>query len=313
MRCKNPISIKLDKKTNPLAGKHISVPCGQCLECRINKRDFWTVRALLEFRTSFSGQFWTLTFSDDALPLLAQKGPRPLVRKFMNALRMSEARASNRRKVRCFGVLEYGSDLLRPHIHLLLYNIESNLRVSTPYKPGLPRPRWNIGLWPHGHCDIQDLTPSSARYVAKYITKFDDIGETEPTAFHCQRPPLGWHGLEQHVIALSRSPMRKSQHPPIITIDGKSWALPPTMQKRFFQLCKKHNVRSTETNIWERFIDNIFTRSVEVYEPWHSQDLRFRTARTKERLYEAELDRKSLRLVQVAQRASRLALQQGVS
>lgn len=213
----------------------MTVPCGQCLNCRINKRDQWAARILLERHCSFTGQFWTLTLSDEGLEQFQRKGPKDLFRQFINSLKRSESRAKNPMTIRFFGVLEYGPLTDRPHFHLALYNHVKNHLAATPYLPGLPRPLFNIGPWPHGHIDCQDLNPKSARYLAKYVTKFDDT-DRENMNFPPKRPPLGYGGLVRLAEDISKSPTRGWEITNSIQLDGRTYFLDATMRKHWQKL-----------------------------------------------------------------------------
>ncbi|AXL14836.1 replication initiator protein [Microviridae sp.] len=285
----------------------MDVPCTQCLNCRINIRDYWTTRCLLEHHDAISGQFWTLTFSDDGLQTLDQLGPRLLVRKFLNAIRLAERRAMNPERIRSFGVLEYGGELQRPHIHMLLWNNVFTQLDPTPYKPGMPRPTLTSKQWPHGHVDVQNLNLNSARYVCKYVTKFEDPEAPTPTTFHALRPKLGLHGLRKYLTDLSRGPLRNEELQPFIRLDGKRWALPPALRDDFYKLSKKLGLRFPESNMSSRYIDAIARHSIEAGNPWHLQNRTLQKEQTLEMLHQRTNDIKARRLYEIMQRASSLA------
>ena len=48
----------------------MSIPCGQCIGCRIRQREDWTTRIELEARDYPREQVWfiTLTYDDDHVP-----------------------------------------------------------------------------------------------------------------------------------------------------------------------------------------------------------------------------------------------------
>ena len=46
------------------------VPCGHCIECRINRAQDWSTRAMLESKYYLSNWFVTLTYEDNCLPLI---------------------------------------------------------------------------------------------------------------------------------------------------------------------------------------------------------------------------------------------------
>lgn len=52
-----------------------SVPCKMCIECRNMRREEFTQRLLHEWETNnYIGSFITLTYRDDALPILLPEG-----------------------------------------------------------------------------------------------------------------------------------------------------------------------------------------------------------------------------------------------
>ena len=50
-------------------GRYILLPCGQCMECRINKAREWSVRLVHEAKMHERSSFLTLTYNDDQLPV----------------------------------------------------------------------------------------------------------------------------------------------------------------------------------------------------------------------------------------------------
>lgn len=246
MRCRKTIQLKARSRM----GQRIVVPCGQCLHCRINKRDRWACRVLLESQASISKQFWTLTLSDQGLATFHEIGPRKMYTNFLTALRQKERRRGNEIRVRSFGVLEFGTRWERPHYHLTLFNALNHVYEETPWLPGLPRAPIHTDLWPHGHLDVMPLNTSSARYVAKYVTKFNDPTEQqplEPLVFHAQRPPLGYTGLKQHLSDIANGPRKNWVQSTSIEIDGKNWELDQTMQRHFLVLCRRYGLKHDQT------------------------------------------------------------------
>lgn len=188
MRCTSPITIR-----SPSSGLFYGVRCFQCLACRITKKDWFTLRCLLETRTAITSQFWTLTYRDGALPT-TQGLVRTQVRAFFSAFRASERRSGNTNMIRYFGCLEYGGKFGRPHVHLLIWNAARNFVQAGPYMAGLPRPQYHTGLWPHGHVDIGNVDTGSINYVAGYLTDFVEP-EAEPVMFKTIRPLVGYSGI----------------------------------------------------------------------------------------------------------------------
>lgn len=238
MRCSKPIELRRNSK-----GNYPTVPCGQCIHCRITKRDHLVSRILLEHQSNLFGQFWTLTFSDQNLPDTTES-IRKMKHNFIWAMQKREYSAGSQMRIRYFGTCEFGSVTNRPHLHLLIWNHTQSKYPETVYKRGLPRPLYHIDTWPHGHCDIQPITTKSARYVAKYVTNFDKPSEPHlrPISFYPQRPPLGLAGLCMYVKKLSQGPTARNIHSSILTLEERKWALPPSFVKHFNRLCWKYGL-----------------------------------------------------------------------
>ena len=63
MKCLSMVRTS-DKKT----GGWLDYPCGQCIACRLRKRQEWTFRILLEMRSYQYSYFVTLTYNDEVIP-----------------------------------------------------------------------------------------------------------------------------------------------------------------------------------------------------------------------------------------------------
>lgn len=246
MECLFPLDLKLQTKERET--KNVLIPCSQCLACRLNKRDYLVTRIILEHQSNIMGQFWTLTLSPEGLSTFQKYGPRHLFRNFSRALRKYEKSKGNDFPIRFFGVTELGDLLGRPHIHCLVWNNLNTMLDVEPYKKGLPRLRHHIGQWPHGHVDACPLTLSSMRYVAKYVTKFN---EDDPTAkksdlyiFHPRKPSLGMNGLRQHLQSIANSPRRHWTQLPTIEIDGKTWAMDQRLLHQWYSMCRELGLKT---------------------------------------------------------------------
>ncbi|AXL14864.1 replication initiator protein [Microviridae sp.] len=300
MKCSGPINTSQRSKL----GEPITRPCGQCLHCRINIRDYWVARCLLESRVSTIGQFWTLTLSDEGLDTFKERGPVTLKENFVQSLRQVERRAGNGNTIRCFGCLEHGEMLGRPHYHFLVWNHLYSAIESTPYRPGLPRPKFNIPSWPHGHVDCCPLTTKSARYVCKYVTDFerDQIPDAHKV-FHVKRPALGSRGLALYVDELSRSPAGKWEQSNFIQLDGKQWALDRTMHQKYLALCRQKGIR-IESDRHHKVVAKRIARQLEVENAnWQKQDFLNTKRAVKEALYSQQVEANELKKFAIFQRA----------
>lgn len=140
-------------------GTMVPVPCGWCLQCRIDKRNEWTLRLSHEVAKS-GGAFVTLTYDDANLPDDCGLH-KDHVQKFLKRLRKHLDC-----KIKYYAVGEYGSKgspitgLHRPHYHLIVTGI-SPLRLAP-----LVSKSWTLGI-----TKTLGAERGSIRYVLKYIDK----------------------------------------------------------------------------------------------------------------------------------------------
>lgn len=146
----------------------VTVPCGQCIGCRLERARQWSVRLMHEAQLHELKIFITLTYSDDKLPA-GNSLCLPHFQSFMKRLRKAHGS-----KIRFFHCGEYGETTQRPHYHAILFGIDfadktlhsKNGRGETLYKSE----KLNA-LWGHGHCLIGAVSSESCNYVARYILK----------------------------------------------------------------------------------------------------------------------------------------------
>lgn len=158
----------------------VTVPCGQCIGCRLERARQWAIRCVHEASTHKHNCFLTLTYSPEHLPRsinletgeigdgqFASLNKRDIVL-FMKRLRKEFG--SGIRFLQCG---EYGEAYGRPHHHVLLFNFDFPDKRFWRRAGGynLYRSESLERLWPHGLSEIGSLTFESAAYVARYITK----------------------------------------------------------------------------------------------------------------------------------------------
>lgn len=168
MLCKYPTVFPNSKSGLPS-------PCGQCVHCGINRARVWSNRMICEAMSHSENSFLTLTYDDDHLPSDLSLNPDHH-REFMYRFRDHYSRSYGKR-VRFYMAGEYGEKTHRPHYHYALFGYP-----PCPYGGGrrlgskfVPCPcslcRFLSDRWGQGNIFLGTLTPDSAQYTCKYITK----------------------------------------------------------------------------------------------------------------------------------------------
>ena len=146
----------------------ITVPCGQCVGCRLEKSRQWAIRCVHEASLYDHNSFITLTYHEPNLPPKSEV----LLRDFQ--LFLKRLRKQNQHKtIRYYHCGEYGAINGRPHYHALLFNHDfmDKKLLKVINKNNIYISRQLQKLWPLGYSSIGEVTFQSAAYVARYILK----------------------------------------------------------------------------------------------------------------------------------------------
>ena len=145
----------------------VTVPCGQCIGCRLERSRQWAIRCHHEASLYENNSFITLTYADEYLP---QNGSLDLnaQQKFFKRLRKKYGSG-----IRFYACGEYGSKFGRPHYHACLFNHDFADKTLWKITNDVPLYRSSSleELWPYGHSSVGNVTFQSAAYVARYILK----------------------------------------------------------------------------------------------------------------------------------------------
>lgn len=187
MACFRPMVAHRDRVTGETAlgyrladtGDCLSLPCGRCVGCKLERASAWATRITHEASLYDSNLFVTLDYRPDALPASRSLEYEDFQR-FMKRLRrryrgVSAPRVegvefkAGFRPIRFFASGEYGDRFKRPHWHAILFNLV--LPDAERYQNGTLRSEELEAIWGKGRCVIGEVTPASAAYVAGYTIK----------------------------------------------------------------------------------------------------------------------------------------------
>lgn len=175
MPCYHPInawrcsdgSIVFHEKKRFKTEQALSLPCGQCIGCRLERSRQWAMRCLHEASLHDLNCFLTLTYSPDNIP------ENDSLKYEHFQLFMKRLRKRFAIPIRFFMCGEYGETTNRPHYHALLFGFDFLDKVYHSKSNGmvLYSSKSLDSLWGLGHCLIGAVTFESAAYVARYCVK----------------------------------------------------------------------------------------------------------------------------------------------
>lgn len=184
MPCYNPLNGWISRSPSKNGGRAVvfnikegfsdrpaTVPCGQCIGCRLERSRQWAMRCIHEAQFHEKNCFITLTYSDEHL-IQTDKGATLSVddfQRFMKRLRKAVSPA----KIRFFHCGEYGEKTKRPHYHAIIFGYDFPDKVLWKSERGVKLYRSCLleNLWPSGFSTVGDVTFESAAYVARYVLK----------------------------------------------------------------------------------------------------------------------------------------------
>lgn len=147
--------------------KRISVPCGQCIGCRLERSRQWAIRCIHEASLYDNNCFITLTYRTECLPPGGSLRPKDFT-DFMKRFRKKYGEG-----IRYFQCGEYGEHFSRPHHHACIFNFDFPDKELLSFNRGNPiyTSESLSKLWSFGFSSIGNVTFESAAYVARYIMK----------------------------------------------------------------------------------------------------------------------------------------------
>lgn len=188
------------------------VPCGKCYKCLNDRKNSWTFRLQQEAKNSISASFTTLTYSDSPLSFNGHQTLEPTdLQKFFKRLRKHiNYHYPNTTPLKYMAVGEYGTKLLRPHYHAIIFNIPPQLlhkQIQLPL------------IWGKGLTETTHATTARMGYTMGYISN----GKWQPTRDDDDRQPefqRQSHNIGKSYLTPQMVNYHKSHMLPIITKQG---------------------------------------------------------------------------------------------
>jgi len=146
--------------------RELTLPCGQCIGCRLERSRQWAMRCMHEAQCHDYSVFVTLTYDDDH-----NSNPSLNYRHFQLFMKRLRKRKG---PVRFYMCGEYGDLNGRRHFHACLFGCfftDREFYRELPSGHKLYTSSELADLWQMGFCSIGDVTFESAAYVARYVCK----------------------------------------------------------------------------------------------------------------------------------------------
>lgn len=205
------------------------IPCGQCIGCKIQKKQDWATRIEMEAKTWPKDEVWfvTLTYNDENVPgirhstgemfrgakytRLKNKGTLEVnqtlwyedIQKFLKRLRKAHSG-----QLRYFVAGEYGSKTGRPHYHLILFGYTpEKLETYSKVRPdGYMIDSRITRLWSYGLHNLINPDEGGYSYVSGYVCKkmedetkkHIENGLIPPFCQMSRDPGLGYQYYKEH-------------------------------------------------------------------------------------------------------------------
>lgn len=184
----------------------ISLPCGVCVGCRMDKAKEWTERLVLESK-DYPDNVWFITLTyDDAHAKPIEKRDLQL---FFKRLRKYTGR-----KFRYFACGEYGETVAsfkwngkyygRPHYHIILFGFLElgEKRTKNSYECKDIADAWSKDGVPFGLYEVKAAVPNMMAYVAGYVQKkqvflASHSFPSKPFIMMSRKPMLGFSSCEK--------------------------------------------------------------------------------------------------------------------
>lgn len=289
MRCTSPrtVGFQPDGKTICWSKKSFSkeyatfqLPCGKCLECRLDYARQWAVRAVHEAQMYPKNCFITLTYSDDKL-----KSPKLIYEDFQ--LFMKRLRKLQNDPMGVFVTGEYGDKTRRPHWHAIIFNWAPSDQIPK-YKNERGDQVYSsetlTKIWGNGIAELGSVTFHSAGYVARYAAKKiihspngkiaeADHHEWQPISRKSNKHAIGKRWLEQYWPDVFH-------HGAIILPDGSSCSIPRYYEKW---------LKKIHPEEWRRYVTEIkVSKSEAAIKKARAEELADRRANDHRRLLTAQ-------------------------
>ncbi|WNK13381.1 MAG: replication initiator protein [Microvirus sp.] len=237
----------------------ITIPCKQCIGCRLDRAQEWSVRCLHEAKMHEQNSYITLTYNDENLPADRSLDYRHY-QLFMKKLRKKAG------EIKFFMCGEYGELTQRPHYHALLFGYQfPDLEYMGKNATGdkLYGSNMLAKLWGLGNVIVGEVSKQSAGYVARYALK-KVTGDRAEAHYNGRTPEFAQMSRRPGIGATFFEKWAKDILPnDYVIVDGIKIPV-PTYYDRIYKgdmdeikwkreiFARKHNANNTDERLYAR-------------------------------------------------------------
>lgn len=165
-----------------------------------------------EERRSSSSWFITLTYDTDFVPI-TKRGFMTINKRDCQLFLKRLRKANKAKKIKYYLAAEYGTKFMRPHYHVIMFNVDVNTVTSA---------------WGNGSCYFGSVTGASVGYTLKYMSKEKQVpkhrNDDRMPEFSLMSKGLGKAYLSDAMVAWHKADLDERMYCNLF--DGRKIAMP---------------------------------------------------------------------------------------
>lgn len=201
--------------------RYYTIPCGQCIGCRLDYSRQWANRLMMELEYHDAGLCWflTLTYDNDHVPITNSVDDNTGEFRENLTLCKRDVQLFNKRLRKRYGdgirfylAGEYGEHTFRPHYHGIYFDLPldfTHMKVWSRTEQGFTLYTLDElnDIWSNGRVIIAPVSWDTCAYTARYVTKkltgeakkfYEDFNLTPEFSLMSRRPGIARQYFQDH-------------------------------------------------------------------------------------------------------------------
>lgn len=157
-------------KRHKITNEWQTFPCGKCPQCKARRISAWSFRLMQQLKVCEYAEWVTLTYDNQHVPI-SKNGFMTLRKKDIQDF-FKRLRKLTNLKISYYAVGEYGTDNMRPHYHITVFNATKSNIIEAWAFERCKADRCTASVkHPIGNVFFGDINPASIGYTLKYMSK----------------------------------------------------------------------------------------------------------------------------------------------